>query len=65
MAVKDASRVSRVSGFADSVVAVEDAAVTHYDVVLEAVGGMSSAPISLPPTVVMSVWALSVAMTPD
>jgi threonine dehydrogenase-like Zn-dependent dehydrogenase len=41
MAVKDASRVSRVSGFADSVVAV----VTHYDVVLEAVGGMSSAPI--------------------
>ncbi|MCW2936384.1 MAG: hypothetical protein JWM19_7346 [Actinomycetia bacterium] len=45
MAVKDASRVSRVSGFADSVVAVEDAAVTHYDVVLEAVGGISSAPI--------------------
>ena len=45
IAVKDDTRISRVSGFADHVVTVEDLLVTHYDVVLEAVGGISSAPI--------------------
>jgi threonine dehydrogenase-like Zn-dependent dehydrogenase len=45
IAVKDATRASRVSDFADHVVTVEDLPVTHYDVVLEAVGGISSAPI--------------------
>lgn len=45
IAVKDGTRASRVSGFADHVVTVEDLPVTHYDVVLEAVGGISSAPI--------------------
>jgi threonine dehydrogenase-like Zn-dependent dehydrogenase len=45
IAVKDDTRASRVSGFADHVVTVEDLPLTHYDVVLEAVGGISSAPI--------------------
>jgi len=45
IAVKDADRASRVSWFADHVVTVEEVPVTHYDVVLEAVGGISSAPI--------------------
>jgi L-idonate 5-dehydrogenase len=45
MAVKDETRASRVSGFAEHVVTAEELPVTHYDVVLEAVGGISSAPI--------------------
>jgi threonine dehydrogenase-like Zn-dependent dehydrogenase len=39
------TRASWVSGFADHVVTVEELPVTHYDVVLEVVGGISSAPI--------------------
>jgi threonine dehydrogenase-like Zn-dependent dehydrogenase len=45
IALKDDTRTSRVSSFADHVVTVEELLVTHYDVVLEAVGGISSAPI--------------------
>jgi threonine dehydrogenase-like Zn-dependent dehydrogenase len=45
IAVKDNTRISRVSGFADHVVMAEELPVTHYDVVLEAAGGISSAPI--------------------
>lgn len=45
IAVKDESRASRVSGFADHVLTVEDLPTTRYAVVLEAVGGISSAPI--------------------
>ena len=45
IAVKDGTRASRVSDFADHVVTVEDLPVTHYDVVPEAVGGINSAPI--------------------
>ena len=45
IAVKNGTRASRVSSFADQVVTVEELPVTHYDVVLEAVGGISSAPI--------------------
>lgn len=45
VAVKNDTRASRVSGFADHVVTVEELPVNHYDVVLEAVGGISSAPI--------------------
>ena len=45
IAVKNATRASRISSFADHVVTVEELPVTHYDVVLEAVGGISSAPI--------------------
>lgn len=45
IAVKDASRAARVAAFADFVVTSGSAAVDHYDVVVEAVGGMSSEPI--------------------
>lgn len=45
IAVKDETRASPVSGFAEHVVTVEEPPVAHYDVVLEAVGGISSAPI--------------------
>src|SRR5260221_7094377 len=45
IAVKDYTRASRVSDFADHVVTVEELPVTHYDVVLESVGGISSEPI--------------------
>lgn len=45
IAVKDTTRASRVSDFADHVVTLEDLPVAHYDVVLEAVGGISSEPI--------------------
>jgi threonine dehydrogenase-like Zn-dependent dehydrogenase len=43
--VKNGTRASQVSSFADQVVTVEELPVTHYDVVLKAVGGISSAPI--------------------
>jgi threonine dehydrogenase-like Zn-dependent dehydrogenase len=45
IAVKDTTRASRVSDFADHVITLEDLPVAHYDVVLEAVGGISSEPI--------------------
>ncbi len=45
IAVKNKTRVPRVSGFAEHVVTVEELPATRYDVVLEAVGGISSAPI--------------------
>lgn len=45
IAVKDASRAERVSGFADRAATADTLAEAHYDVVIEAVGGISSEPI--------------------
>lgn len=45
LAVKDASRAGRLSGFGDRVVTAEDLKPDHYDVVVESAGGISSEPI--------------------
>lgn len=52
LAVKDAGRVGRLSGFGDRVVTAEDLEPDHYDVVVESAGGVSSEPISTAVTAV-------------
>lgn len=45
IAIKDASRAVRMSGFADFVATADELTEAHYDVVVESVGGISSEPI--------------------
>ncbi len=45
IAVKDASRAERLSGFADHVATADTLTEAQYDVVVEAAGGISSEPI--------------------
>jgi L-iditol 2-dehydrogenase len=52
IAVKDLSRVERVSGFADHVATADTVTEARYDVVVEAAGGISSEPILLAATAV-------------
>ncbi len=47
VAVKSAERIERLSTFADSVVTAGSVESNRYDVVVEAVGGISSEPISI------------------